>query len=503
MSGGLWSRFEAVAHAAGGKIAILQGHQATSYAELNAGALRYCGMLTRRGLGGGGRCLFWSANSAELAAALLGAWRAGAVVVLVSDEAPVSHLLHAIKTTAPAVIVTDRDGRDAVTGRIAQPIVVLGSSDSSPVPEVAPVTADAPASVFFTSGSTGLPKGVTQTHRTLATCCAHVASYLSLATNDRILCPIPWSFDYGYGQLLSTLLLGVTQILPAVRTADAMCTAIALHRPTVFAGLPSIFALLLRGVSPLRTTDVSSLRLITNTGGTIPEAIFSDLWAVFHRSTISLNYGMTETYRSAGLPVDLARAIPHSVGLAYPGVTLTVVRDDGSEAAPGEVGELIHKGAGTFSGYWDAPDPLWDGTGPTATVVYTGDLATKDERGFLAIRGRRDRLIKSMSVRVSPDEVENLLRSSEVVVDAAIIGVPHEVFGQIVTAFIVPKQGAIDVERKLKTFARETMSKHMQPRHYVIVERFPLTPNGKTDFGRLGLDMQAAVTMPPARAVVA
>jgi acyl-coenzyme A synthetase/AMP-(fatty) acid ligase len=319
-----------------------------------------------------------------------------------------------------------------------------------------------------------------------------VAQHLGLRQDDRILCPIPWSFDYGYGQLLSTVLLGVTQVLPVARNPFALCEAIETHKPTVLAGLPSIFALLIRGVSPLRQTDLGSLRLITNTGGAIPPAIFAHVLTIFAGCDISLNYGMTETYRSAGLPVALAAERPESVGFAYPGAAVSIVRENGQEAEPGETGEIVHRGVGVFMGYWGAPeatakvrrpDPLWRyGDLPAPMAVFTGDLGWKDEAGFLMVKGRRDRLIKSMGVRVSPDEVEGLFRGAALVRDVVVVGVPHELMGEMVVAAVIPAEGSEDPVRALKAFARREMSQHMQPRDYRLLDQLPLTPNGKTDF---------------------
>jgi acyl-coenzyme A synthetase/AMP-(fatty) acid ligase len=322
-----------------------------------------------------------------------------------------------------------------------------------------------------------------------------VARHLGLTGEDSIVCPVPWAFDYGYGQLLSTLLLGVTQVIPTDRGAHFLCEAIATHRPTIFAGLPSIFALLLRGVSPVRQTDLSSLRLITNTGGAIPEGIFNDLLGVFAGCEISLNYGMTETYRSAGLPIGLARERPFSVGFGYPGVSISVVRPDGREAEPGEEGEIIHRGVGAFMGYWGdpeatakvlRPDPLWPHTaveGPR--VVFTGDIGSKDEDGFLSIKGRRDRMIKSMGFRVSLDEVEVLLRRAGAARELVIISVPHELMGEMIVAVVRREHEGDNPVPALRAYARDNFGRYMQPQDYKLVDEFPLTPNRKIDLVRL------------------
>ena len=506
MTGGLWKEFDAVAHLRGTNPAVIQGETVVSFAELRAMAMQATAALVKAGMGPGDRCLVWSANSPELAAAILGVWMLGGIVALVNDEAPLTHLLHAAQVTKPQVAVIGVELVDTARQNLTCPVISLDEKrpDAITTPSVGLVHQLEPASIFFTSGSTGLPKGVTQNHATLLGGCRMVASHLGLRSDDRILCPIPWAFDYGYGQFLSTVLLGITQILPAARNPFALCEAIERHRPTVLAGLPSIFALLLRGLSPLRETDLRSLRLITNTGGAIPPAIFAEVKAVFGQCDLSLNYGMTETYRSAGLPVHLTAEHPGSVGYAYPGVRMDILAEDGREAGPGEIGEIIHRGAGTFMGYWGAPeataavlkpDPFWGHTGvPAPNVVFSGDLGWKTPEGLLMIKGRRDRQVKSMGVRVSPDEIETLVRSSGLVRDVAVVGIPHEIMGEMVVAAVIAAEEMPNPVAALKALARKEMSQHMQPRAYHLVESFPLTPNGKTDFLKLRM-----MLLPPAK----
>jgi acyl-coenzyme A synthetase/AMP-(fatty) acid ligase len=499
MTAPAWRIFEGVAQRRGDAPAIVQGDRRISFQELRRAAIVLAAQMHRRGVRSQDRCLIWSGNSPELGAAMLACWRLGAIIALVDDEAPVTHLAHAAEVTQPALVLVDDAKAEAAAQHLALPLLLLqkAPAESNAVfdlPPQAPSHDLEPASIFFTSGSTGPPKGVTQSHANLIAGCNIVAAHLGLRPDDRILCPTPWWFDYGYGQFLSTVLLGITQVLP-LRSTFALCEAIAAHKPTVFAGLPSIFALMLRGVSPIRQTDLSSLRLVTNTGGAIAPAIFDDVRKAFAHCEISLNYGLTETYRSAGLPTALAAERPESVGFAYPGVALAIVRESGEEAEPGEIGEIVHRGAGTFLGYWGMPektaavlrpDPLWRHSGAAAPkVVFTGDLGWKDEDGFLMIKGRRDRQIKSMGVRVSPDEIEKLIRATRLVRDVAVVGVPHDVIGEMVVAAYIPVEGAPSPVRDLKLFARREMSQYMQPREYRLLEAFPLTPNGKTDFAAL------------------
>jgi long-chain acyl-CoA synthetase len=482
-------------------------------------ALEIAATACRRGLGAGDRCLIYGGNSARVAAAILAAWWLDAILILIPEDAPQTHLEHAQEVCTPRLAMVDAQWAQSAASALRCPMMLLEDAAIGDAPTFLRQDpfGSAPASIFFTSGSTGKPKGVTQSHATLLAGCRMVASHLGLTRKDSIVCPVPWAFDYGYGQLLSTLLLGVTQIIPSGKGAHFLCEAIQTHRPTIFAGLPSIFALLLRGVSPVRQTDLSSLRLITNTGGAIPEGIFNDLLQVFEGCQLSLNYGMTETYRTAGLPLNLGRERPSSVGFGYPGVSVAVVRADGKEAEPDEEGEITHRGVGTFMGYWgDAeatakvlrPDPLWSYSGVDGPkVVFTGDMGFKDKDGFLSIRGRRDRMIKSMGFRVSLDEIEVLLRRAGVARELVIISLPHEVMGEMIVAVVRRENEAHDPIKALKSYARQNFGRYMQPQDYKLVDEFPLTPNRKIDLVKLkrecmeqssqwGVKAEAAVAQP-------
>ncbi len=496
METNLWLQFDRVALAAQDQPAFLQGERVLSFSDLRNCALAGAGRLGALGLAPGDRCVIWAGNSIEMAAAVLGVVAVGAIPVFVNSDAPISHFGNAIRLTEARHAVADqtrlRDARfDGVSLNIGSLAAAEATGDAN-ARTGRVVGPDDPASILFTSGSSGLPKGVTQSHKNLLWGCGTLEKLLNFTSQDRILCGIPWSFDYGWGQLLSTLLLGITQILPDGRGATKFCDAIVRHQPTILPGVPSLFADLIMGLSPIREIDRSSVRLITNTGSKIPSALLAEILDLFPDAELSLNYGLTETYRSTSLPVGLGKLHPDSVGYAIPGVAIHVVKKDGQEARNGEVGEIIHQGGGVFMGYWGEPErtrktrrdaPVWCNfdvqTGP---VVYTGDLGWKDEKGLLYIKGRKDRQIKSMGVRVSPDEIENLIETSGLVQEVAIIPRNHHTVGQQVVAVVAVKTRRTVSTRDLRKMARETMSPHMQPMDWVIVDSLPRTPHQKVDY---------------------
>lgn len=471
---------QAVAGHHGDAPAILQGDQAVSFTQLVDRALRWATLLD---IAPGERVILSAPNSIDLAAAVLGCWARGAIPVFVHVDAPDSHLAHAARLTGAAAIIGG--------GRAGLDPIPLSAPDRQPFnPRTLPHSCEDPASILFTSGSTGLPKGVVQSARNLIDGATRIPAHLGIAATDRLLCPVPFAFDYGWGQLLGTLFNGTTLILPEAPGGLATAAAIARHSPTVIAAVPAVLADLLTGLAPVRDTDLSSIRLVTNTGSRIPDPVFAALLDAVPQARISLNYGLTETWRSASLPPDLARSHPRSVGHAVPGVSLAVLTPEGREAALHETGEIVHCGAGTFLGYWAEPertalvrrpDPLWPHAGiPAPPAVFTGDLGWKDEQGLLYVEGRRDRQIKSMGIRVSPDEIEALILESSLVREAAIVARPHNTLGQMVVAIVAPDDPA--PLKALKQHARATMSPAMQPRDWLLLPQLPRLPSGKVDY---------------------
>ena len=353
-----WHVFRQVATQLMDRPAIVRGKEALTFRGWLDGSFAYAAAFADGGLRPGGRILLWTETSPDMACALTGAWAASGIPVLIDPRSGTTHFEHARCTVAPDIIVagpeTDIPGVNASATVMSHEDVRARSADLQ-VPEPR-LLAHEPASIVFTSGSTGRPKGVTQSHGSLLRGCRAVTGYLGTTAEDRILCTVPWSFDYGFGQLLSTAMRGAMLILPATSNPIGMCDAIERHRPTVLAGVPSVFTYLLRGVSPFRTTDLSSIATVTNTGGTIPAPILEELFALLPQARFFLNYGLTESYRTSCLDPSLAKERRASIGKPIPGVDVAIVREDGSIAEPNEVGEIVHRGDYLFMGYWNDPD---------------------------------------------------------------------------------------------------------------------------------------------------
>ena len=489
----LWEAFAFTARRVPARASIIADDRSYGFSDLATRAQDFRHVYRTSGVQPGDRILLWMENSFNMAAALAACWGEDAVAVLMDSGCKAPQLTHALQLVQPRLVVhVDPNWEHLSEGNIHSvygDAVPKTAESIKTDPSALPTD---PASIVFTSGSTGMPKGVVQSHRNIYQGCSTVFRYLGLRDDDVLLCPVPWSFDYGYGQLLFCLLRGITQVIPRINNPFGICESIERSRPTVLAGTASIFAYLMGGMSPVGETDLTSIQKVTNTGGKLARPVLDLILDVMPQSEVILNYGLTETYRSCYLPPNLTRVCPDALGIPIPGVGIAVVHPDGSKAAPFEEGEIVHRGSLICLGYWGNPeatakairrDPFaHSDLTSDSRALFTGDIGYMDDRGLCFYVGRRDRLLKSMGVRVSPNEVEDNLLESGLLAFAAVIGLPHEVLGHEVNAIVVPKDPEQFDLRRLEKYARSQMSQYMLPRRYHTLDALPLTSSGKTDY---------------------
>ena len=495
-----WERFLYTAEDHESSVAIYQGEQVLTFRELVQLAKQQAAIFRHRGVKPGDRCIIYAENSIRLAATPLALWQLGACPVFIADDAPESHLKYISHLTSCRCIISYKNNGLSVDQESPYRFLTLDELCTPVVtsPEDSDYTVsneDLLGSIVFTSGSTGLPKGVMQTHHNLITRCVAVGKAMGYQESDLLLCPVPWSHDYGWGHLLSLYFLGLPMVLPELKGPIGACAALDMHQPSVFAGVPSLYASLVRAVSPIRQVKRDSIRLLISTGAPFHPQILTEVQALFDKADVSLNYGLTETYRTTSFSLGDHPDKLASVGKPVEGVYLKILCDDGREASTGELGQVIHGGEGVFLGYWGDSnrtettlrgDPLWkDSDSTPPKVVFTGDMGYLDGDGFLYLKGRHDRQIKSMGVRVSPDEIENILLSNTLVSELAVTSLPHDILGEMVVAAIVYPNKIDNPIKALKKIALKNMSPNMRPREYYVLESLPRTTSGKVNYPKL------------------
>ncbi len=353
------------------------------------------------------------------------------------------------------------------------------------------------AAILYTSGSTGKPKGVVLSHRNMMTGAHSVASYLEISSEDRILCLLPFSFDYGLNQVTTALLKGATAVLMNYLFPREVINRIEQERITALAGVPPLWNQLAQFSWPEGITG--HLRYITNSGGALPQATLQSLRSSLPQTRVVLMYGLTEAFRSTWLPPEEIDRRPGSIGKAIPNAEVMVLREDGSPCAPHEPGELVHRGSLVALGYWNNEEetakrfrPLRHritGLPLPEVAVWSGDTAYMDEDGYLYFVGRRDDMIKSSGYRISPTEIEEIIYDSGMVAEAVAIGIPHPVLGQGIVVVATPARGLEPTPEGIIAVCKGRLPNFMVPGAVVFQKQLPCSPNGKIDRRKLAAEL--------------
>lgn len=486
------------------KVALVTGARRYTYGELDALAARLAASLQRLGVARGDRVAIFADNGVEAVVSVFGALKAGAVFMPVTPLTRSGKLAYLLNDSRAACLVTTQVLRgvweDALThnasvgaclvsglpaadagARLKSYEAATQGGPENARPDVA-IDQDL-ASIIYTSGSTGEPKGVMLTHLNMVSAAKSVNGYLGMTGEDVIMCALPLAFDYGLYQILMGFMVGATVVLERsfsfpVKILEAMSA----QGVTVFPGVPTMFSMIM-GLDNLSQFDLRRLRIITNTAAALPERHIRELRARFPQATLYSMYGLTECKRVTYLPPEQLDIRPTSVGRGMPNEEVWLVDERGRRLPNGSTGELVVRGSNVMRGYWDKPEHtarrLKPGPYPGEMVLYSGDVFRTDEEGFLYFVARNDDIIKSRGEKVSPKEVENVLYGLDGVQDAAVVGVPDEILGQAIKAFVVLRSGCAYGEKDLIRHCQDRLESFMVPKHIAIVPELPRTDTGK------------------------
>ncbi len=492
-----------------GHVAIVDGSVSRTFGELARYVDSLCSALLQEGVRKGDRVGIYMDKSWESIAAMLAAAEAGAAFVNINPllkPVQVRHIMQDcdvrmvlgdsvklasldLRTVDVTFYIGDDSPLAQATGRTRDLSQVLrGGNNCTALPTV--LESDL-STIVYTSGSTGPPRGVALTHHNVVVGAQIVAAYLKSASTDRVLSVLPFSFDYGLNQLMTVLLSGATLILQHSRLPGDLARSLREHHITGLAGVPTLWQLLLWNVKSLQERPLEHLRYITNSGGRIAQVQLDELRRCLPSTDIYLMYGLTEAFRSTYLPPEDLNRGSECIGKPAPNTEVWVLDRSGKECAPGQTGELVHRGPTVALGYWgkeeetqrvfrNSPSTL-PGLPMGEKVVYSGDLVRRDEEGYLYFVGRQDQLIKSQGYRLSPEEVESLLIGSGLVREACVFGAPNTGADQKVVAVMSVPEDGLDIEASLRTFLLSNAPRYMTPKVMIFVTELPKTPSGKLD----------------------
>jgi fatty-acyl-CoA synthase len=512
-----------VAQRDGAQVALVVPHQRVrwTYSDLKLHADRFAAGLLRLGLQPGDRVGIWSPNCAEWTVTQFATAKAGLVLVNINPAYRISELEHVLRAVECRALVTASrfkssdyvamlstlapeladDQADLNSARLPalRHVITIGGAhpgciafdavsdlaDKTSLLRVEDIAATidprSSVNIQFTSGTTGLPKGATLSHRNLLNNGFFVGEATGIRPGSRVCIPVPLYHCFGMVMgNLGCLTHSAAMVYPGESfDPEATLAAIAAEKCDILYGVPTMFIAQLN-LPNFAQYDLSSLRGGIMAGAPCPVEVMKEVMSSMRMSEITIAYGMTETspvsfQSSRDDPIELRVS---TVGQIQPHLEVKVVNLRGETIPRGESGELCTRGYSVMLGYWNdeaKTREAIDGEG----WMHTGDLATIDDDGYCRIVGR----IKDMVIRggenIYPREIEEFLHRHRDVQDVQVIGVPDEKYGEELCAWVVPRAGASLDEETIRAFCREQVAHYKVPRYVRIVADFPTTVTGK------------------------
>lgn len=484
-------------------VALVHGERSWTYAEVEARANRLANALLARGVQRGDRIALLADNGIESVAGLFGILKAGACAVALSNaNKPHTNIRlledsGAVGLVARAMTVR-RDLPELVAGAAALRVVVMDrpgppldcdravdlliETDLDPFaderPALRPDAGDL-ALILYTSGSTGMPRGVTLTHGNLVANTRQILAYLELTDRDSILAVLPFHYSYGNSLLMTYFAVG-GRIVVDNRFAYPQTILQTMHEQEVtgFAGVPSTYAILCAKTDFLGAPP-PSLDMLTQAGGGMAPALIRRIREAFlGRARLFIMYGQTEaSARLAYVPPQRLQEKIGSIGIPIPGVELEIRNKEGAECAVDEVGELVARGPNIMQGYWN--DPQETELVLRGGELFTGDLGRKDEDGYIYLVDRIKNMIKAGANRVSSREIEDALAEIDGIVEACVVGVPDFLLGEAIEAHVVAGEESGLDEKIILAFLHQRLALFKIPRKIIFHNELPKNSAGK------------------------
>jgi fatty-acyl-CoA synthase len=476
-----------------------------SYAELLARVDRLARALVAAGLRRGDRVGIWSPNCAEWVLVQYATAKAGVVLVNVNPAYRTTELEYALKQSGCRWLFAARSFKSADYAAMAREVaprcpalertVLLDSPEWEELAAGADARAELPGLDFndpiniqYTSGTTGFPKGATLSHHNILNNGFFVAEHCRLTAADRVCIPVP--FYHCFGMVMGNLGCtshGACIVIPGpVFEAEAVLQTVAAERCTCLFGVPTMFIAELAHPGFV-ALDFSTLRTGIMAGSPCPVEVMREVIERMHMAEVTICYGMTETSpvsTQTGADDDVEHRVA-TVGRVHPHVEIRVADPDTGETVErGEPGELCTRGYSVMLGYWNEAEKTAEAI-DAARWMHTGDLATMDEDGYVKIVGRAKDMIIRGGENVYPREIEEFLYGHPDVADVQVIGVPDERYGEEIMAWVQLREGATCTPEELREFCRGRIAHFKVPRHWKLVDAFPMTITGKVQKYRM------------------
>jgi len=484
------------------KVGLVCDGRHWTYKTLENAANELAEVLISQGLQKNDRVGIFLDNSAEAVVSIFSILKAGGIFVVLGGNTKPPRFISVLNDCAATVLITDSAGAKIVDERCKdlqhlKHIYVIPAGLQAPPEHVSlnsNLTRDSekqlsssdtwskvePAALIYTSGSTGEAKGVLLSHQNIYFSTFTIARYLSNSSQDVILNVLPLSHTYGLTQLMTAFYVGATLILERTFSKPReILNILVRERVSGFALIPPVA----KALSDLHLAGyhLSALRYITNAAAPLPVPIIRKFRQSLPRVQLFAMYGLTECMRASFLPPDQIDIRPTSIGRGLPDQQMYIVDQQGARLGPGATGELVVKGPNVMLGYWNRPHETAQvlKEGASEKLLYTGDLFTMDEEGFLYFVGRKDDIIKTCGEKVSLLHIEEILCHLEGIAEAAVVSVPDTVLGNAIKAVVRLKDNVALSRREILRYCAKNLQPFEIPTRVEFCTAFPKTPNGK------------------------
>jgi len=487
--------------------ALVSGSDRLTYSDLENRANSLAHTLLEEGVKYGDRIAVMMDNTAACVVAIWAALKAGGIFLVINPTTKQNKVEYILNDCRASALITQSSRWKTVSGAVAGTpsikctvlagrinlsgenmpgeIVPWDEALSSPGrrPDIRTIDIDL-ASLVYTSGTTGNPKGVMMTHRNMVSASTSITTYLENVENDIILNALPLSFDYGLYQVIMAAQFGGKVVLERSFTYPyAVINKLKEEEVTGFPIVPTMLTILLK-LKGIAEERFEHLRYITNTAAALPVSHIKAFRRFFPDVTVYSMYGLTECKRVSYLPPDMIDIKPASVGRGMPNEQVYLVDEEGNRIEkPGTPGELVVRGGNVSRGYWGKPEEtariLREGKYPWEKVLYTGDIFKMDEDGYLYFISRKDDIIKSRGEKVSPREIENVLYMLDDVMEAVVTGVPDELLGEAIKVYVRLTDGSGLTEKDILRHCAANLEDFMVPQLIELRDSLPRTASGK------------------------
>jgi acyl-CoA synthetase (AMP-forming)/AMP-acid ligase II len=459
--------------------------------------------FTASGVAPGDRVALWAPNSLDWIVASLGVYAAGAVLVPVNTRFKGAEAAHVLRTAGVRLLLTVTGflAADYIGMLDADPqlrdtldLVVLCGPPGAATPWAAfleraqaheadtsgiELTADDTSDIIFTSGTTGRPKGAVLTHGASTRTYVTWSDVVGLQRGDRYLVVYPFFHCAGLkSAVLACILTGATIVPCPVFDVPVVMDLVQRERITMLPGPPALYQSLLN--ADLTPYDRSSLRLAVTGAASVPVDLVRRMRDDLGFASVVTGYGLTETTGTVSMcrHDDPIEVIANTSGRPIPGMEVRVVATDGTDAKPGEPGEVWTRGYGVMRSYFNAPEATAEAITPDGWLR-TGDVGVLDAAGNLTITDRIKDMFIVGGFNAYPAEIENLMSRHPGVAQVAVVGVPDDRMGEVGYAYVIPKTGTRPSEQDIIAWCRGEMANFKVPRFVEVVDALPLNPSGK------------------------